>query len=268
MAMPHNLHEMNVSYISVFMFLCAVRCLVGSVHDTDFDFVGPVSWRMRSLLRRLPSASVPPPAPLAVMLRGLQSSATRTALSSTRPLRKKSGKPLETPDYKQTYLPYEAAPSTAELDRERRRFSLAPLLGYAGKKVPVKDLPANFFTYGKEGMSMPISIFKDQPDPVIAPEWTYPGIYENKRACKVHRIEELLEMQAKNSWPSPWVREKLDHRLNHTLGSMRGRMRNFVHIEQNRYLREKGTASKSKKTGTAPTAVKADPDKKAAVAKK
>lgn len=67
-------------------------------------------------------------------------------------------------------------------------------------------------------MSIPISIFKDQQDPVIGPEWTYPGIYENKIACQLDYTSELFEMERSNSFKSEWQRNKLD---NHVQRSVR-----------------------------------------------
>ena len=136
-------------------------------------------------------------------------------LRATSRLHKRSGKPTETPDYKQVYLPYEVAPTKAELDRERRRFSQCPF-GKENQRraIDVKDVPANMYTFGKEGMSIPIGIFKDQPDPVIGAECTYPGIYENKIACKQMFAYELFEMEANNAYESPLQRHVLNNQIN------------------------------------------------------
>jgi hypothetical protein len=187
-------------------------------------------------------------------------------LHPTTGLRKKIGKPLETPDYKQAYLPYETAPTASELESKRRAFAFAPFW-LNGKKIPVKDVPANMFTFGKEGMSVPISILKEQADPVIGPEWTYPGIYENKIAAKSHQFDELLDMEASNKWPSPWLKGKLENQVNKQLGAIRNRMMVLSMTEANRFIKEKGAAPKGKAASKAP-ATPADPDKKAAAAAK
>ena len=115
-------------------------------------------------------------------------------------LLKKSGKPTDVKEYKQVYLPYEGeAPSKADLERERRKFMHCPALFTDGTRrmMPVVTVPDNMYTFGKEGMSIPIAIFKDQQDPVIAPEWTYPGIYENKIAGQVNLFSELADLETK-----------------------------------------------------------------------
>jgi hypothetical protein len=176
---------------------------------------------------------------------------------------KKAGKPLETPPaHKQVYLPYETAPTKSELDRERRRFATCPSALQSGKVLPVADVPENMYTYGKEGMALSISIFKDQTDPVIGPEHTYPGIYENKIACRVSKLEDLFEAERTSSFESPWQEQKLANRVGAAMGSTRARMAVLTQKQHFRFSDDK-TASKApgKKGGTAaPT--KGDPDKK------
>lgn len=142
-----------------------------------------------------------------------------------RTLRKRSGKPLELPDYKQVYLPYDEEPSAAELDNARKKFSVA----YHGrcenrKLVEVKNVPRNMFTYGKEGMSVPISIFKEQADPVIGPEWTYPGIYENKIVSQPWYLEELFDREKNNTFESPWQKQVLDNQVKKRMAKVAWRM--------------------------------------------
>ncbi|KAG5510869.1 hypothetical protein JKF63_06370 [Porcisia hertigi] len=146
-------------------------------------------------------------------------------LRCTPPLLKRSGKPGDLPAYKQAYLPYDVAPTKMELDRERRKFMHA----YSGrmehrKMIEVKDVPQNMYTYGKEGMSIPISIFKDQADPVIGPEWTYPGIYENKIVAQQWYMEELFNREKSNTFESPWQRQVLDNQVKRRLGKVAWRM--------------------------------------------
>lgn len=146
-------------------------------------------------------------------------------LSRTVILYKRSGKPGDLPAYKQVYLPYDVPPTKMELDRERRKFMHA----YSGRQehrrlVEVKDVPENMYTYGKEGMSIPISIFKEQADPVIGPEWTYPGIFENKIVAQQWHMEELFDREKKNSFESPWQRQVLDNQVKSRLGRVAWRM--------------------------------------------
>nr|CCM13066.1 hypothetical protein, conserved [Leishmania guyanensis] len=146
-------------------------------------------------------------------------------LACTTALLKRSGKPGDLPDYKQAYLPYDIVPTKMELDRERRKFMHA----YSGrmehrKMVEVKDVPQNMYTYGKEGMSIPISIFKDQTDPVIGPEWTYPGIFENKIVSQHWYMEELFDREKSNTFESPWQRQVLDNQVKRRLGKVAWRM--------------------------------------------
>lgn len=147
------------------------------------------------------------------------------ALAVTPLLFKRSGKPSDFPDYKQVYLPYDTVPTKMELDRERRRF----LHAYTGrmehrKMVEVKDVPQNMYTYGKEGMSIPISIFKEQADPVIGPEWTYPGIYENKIVAQHWYMEELFDREKTSSFESPWQKQVLDNQVKRRLSKVAWRM--------------------------------------------
>lgn len=149
----------------------------------------------------------------------------RGAFICTAVWRKRSGKPSDLPEYKQAYLPYDTAPTRLELDRERKRFTHAFTGRQEHKKmVEVKDVPQNVYTYGKEGMSIPISIFKDQPDPVIGPEWTYPGIYENKIVAQHWYLEELFDREANNSFESPWQKQVLDNQVKRRMGKVMWRM--------------------------------------------
>lgn len=127
---------------------------------------------------------------------------------------KRVGKPTETPDYKQAYLPYDEMPTAYELENARRKFFTA----YHGrcehrKLVDVKNVPQNMYTFGKEGMSLPIAIFKNQPDPVIGPEWTYPGIYENKIVAQQWYMEELFDREKHQTFESPWQQRVLDNQV-------------------------------------------------------
>lgn len=145
--------------------------------------------------------------------------------SCTLALRKRSGKPLELPDYKQAYFPYDEEPSRTELESARKKFSVA----YHGrcehkKLVEVKNVPQNMFTYGKEGMSIPISILKDQPDPVIGPEWTYPGIYENKIVAQPWYMEELFDREKKQQFESPWQKQILNNQVKKRMTKVAWRM--------------------------------------------
>lgn len=168
--------------------------------------------------------------------------ATRTAL-------KKIGKSTETPDYKQAYLPYEVAPTAAELESARKRFSHAYYGQEEFRKLhEVKDVPANMYTYGKEGMSIPIAIFKDQQDPVIGPEWTYPSIYENKIACRYYTMHQLFEQEKKGTFDSPWLQDVLDERVEQNLQTVQRRMGMLNMKNMNVFHKERGA---SKKVGAA-----------------
>ncbi|KAH9599961.1 hypothetical protein LSM04_004953 [Trypanosoma melophagium] len=163
---------------------------------------------------------------------------------------KRTGKPLDTPDYKQEYLPYDTAPTKLEMERERKKLQNA----YYGrmehrKLVEVKEVPLNVFTYGKEGMSVPISIFKEQKDPIISPEWTYPGIYENKIAAQHWFTEELFNREKNNEFESPWQRQVLDNQIKRRLGKVAFRMR-MVNIKAvDLFQKERGSAKRGA-TGT------------------
>jgi hypothetical protein len=175
--------------------------------------------------------------------------------SVTGVLLKKSAKPdKDIPEYKQAYLPYEVAPTKAELDNARRRFLQAPFgKGDLRRMVDVKDVPQNMYTYGKEGMSVPIAIFKDQVDPIIGPEWTYPGIYENKISCQHDFTHELFEMERTNSFKSPWQRTKLDNHVRAAVNKVKSRMRIATIRHPDVFHRERGGGTKLV-TGTTPAA--------------
>jgi hypothetical protein len=193
-------------------------------------------------------------------------------------LLKKIGKPLETPDYKQAYLPYEVAPTPAEIERERRNFSSYPSsASNYERSVRVVDVPANLYTYGKEGMSVPIAIFKDQVDPVIGPEHTYPGIFENKVALRHAGVQEMLNMEAAGTL-SPFQRDLLEERLDFQDRLQRLRMGVLKMRYHNRYAKDRaGGGTKAGMTGDAaaaatgkgkgaPAGKGGDPDKAAAAA--
>ena len=132
-------------------------------------------------------------------------------------LLKKSGKPADNmPASKQVYLPYDIAPSKAELDAARRKFSRVSVVKPDGTTVvyPVRDVPENMFTYGKEGSSVAIAIFKDEQDPVIGPEHTYPGIYENKVLLRTLTVAELQDGVDSGNLDSPLRRGQLAVRVN------------------------------------------------------
>jgi hypothetical protein len=198
------------------------------------------------------------------------------AFGATSVLLKKSGKPLETPPYKQVYLPYDDPPTAAELERERRKF--AKVKGNTAQTrdqtFDVVDKPENFYTYGKEGMSIPISIWKDQPDPVIAAEHTYPGIYENKVALKLRSETELIAMRENNSWDSPWQEDMLRSNIDEKLRKVRWRMMFLKDREENVFLKErkiptpgaKGAKGSNPDKGKAAAAAPADKAKAAPAA--
>lgn len=163
-------------------------------------------------------------------------------VARTAVLLKKGGKPADAaPEWKQAYLPYETAPTAAEIERERQRFSNVYYnRGDARKLYPVKNVPKNMYTYGKEGFTLPIAIFKDQADPVIGPEWTYPGIYENKIACRHYHVEELVEMEEKGTLPSPWLRQTLHNSLRRQVDKVKGHMAAMKLRELQPMQRERG----------------------------
>eukprot|EP00758_Cryptobia_borreli_P008741 Tbor_TRINITY_DN5417_c1_g1::TRINITY_DN5417_c1_g1_i1::g.24986::m.24986 len=162
---------------------------------------------------------------------------------------KKSGKPADiAPEYKQAYLPYETAPTNAELEREHQRFSTIMVgRGDQRKSFPVKRVPKNMYTYGKEGFTVPIALFKNQPDPVIGPEWTYPGIYENKIACRHYHTEELMEMRENNNFPSEWLRNVLDNQTKGELRKIKTRMM-FLNLKRLTPMQKERSAAASKKS--------------------
>ncbi|KAG8348320.1 hypothetical protein TRVL_00846 [Trypanosoma vivax] len=159
---------------------------------------------------------------------------------------KRSGKPSETPDYKQVYLPYDEPPTEKELQRERKKFQYA----YHGrmehrKLVEVKEVPLNLYTYGKEGMSIPLAIFKDQQDPIIGPEWTYPGIYENKIAAQHWYTEELFNKEDNNCFDTPWQRQILDNQVKRRMSRVAVRMRRLNLKAVDLFQKDRGPAKRS-----------------------
>eukprot|EP00388_Colpodella_angusta_P023283 GDKJ01059489.1.p1 GENE.GDKJ01059489.1~~GDKJ01059489.1.p1 ORF type:complete len:122 (-),score=14.48 GDKJ01059489.1:60-386(-) len=102
------------------------------------------------------------------------------------------------------------------------------------------------YTYGKEGFTLPIAIFKDQTDPVIGPEWIYPGIYENKIACRHYHNEELSEMQDNKSFPSPWLEGVLDNQTKKELGRVRAKMASLKLRELRPMQKERGAGGANK----------------------
>ena len=199
-------------------------------------------------------------------------------------LLKKSGKPTDVKEYKQVYLPYEGdAPTKMEVERERRKFMHCGLLYRDGTRrmLPVTTVPENMFTFGKEGMSIPIAIFKDQKDPVIGPEHTYPGIYENKIAGQPATLNDLYEMEkntpvnmtdsqivdqhcaqkmdkrsgasvsrsADGGFASPFQRHVLDKLMEDRLEMIRIRVGLLKLAHTNRYNKERKAAQEFKKKG-------------------
>jgi hypothetical protein len=195
-----------------------------------------------------------------------KSKSTFALFTPTISLLKKSGKPLETPDYKQAYLPYEKVPSEREIEAARNQFSTCPdwRTGYT-KRIRVLDVPKNLYTYGKEGSSVPISIFKDQEDPIIGPEHTYPGIYELKISLRHNTLAELFEMNDTDSFKSPWQKERLHQELEEKEDLVQKKMQNMRWRNyRTRYGRER-VAGPTKNVkggggGAAPAAAKKDPD--------
>lgn len=175
------------------------------------------------------------------------------SFSTSAVLRKRSGKPDNVLPYTQPYLPYETAPTKQELERERRRFAKQPgnTADTCKQTFDVKEVPENMFTYGKEGMTIPISIFKDQQDPVIAPEWTYPGIFENKVVMKLTETSELFEMDRTNTFKSPWQKMILEERVDDVIDGHRHRMMRFTQRDHHKYMNErKAVTTKATKGGT------------------
>eukprot|EP00760_Papus_ankaliazontas_P002640 PhM_4_TR11202/c0_g1_i1/m.34124 len=158
---------------------------------------------------------------------------------------KKSGKPMETPDYKYVYAPWDDnGPTPDQIKKAHEKFKRPVFHHILRKPVEVSKVPENMYTYGKEGMSVPISIFKDQSDPVIGPEWTYPGIYENKR-MKVQSYEELVRKQEEGTI-SGWEQQSLQTRTR-TLIARHGMKLNAVKIKNWLPLsKEKGKKPKSR----------------------
>lgn len=158
---------------------------------------------------------------------------------------KRGGKPTETPDYKQVYLPYDVEPTKAELEAARRKFSTAYYARREHRKsVEVRDVPKNMYTYGKEGMSLPIAIFKDQSDPVIGPEWTYPGIYENKIAARQWYLDELFEKEEKGGFDSPFQKQILDNQVKKRMSRVAWRMSMLNLRTVDVFRRERGASKR------------------------
>ena len=109
-------------------------------------------------------------------------------------LLKKAGKPGDPQPVKYAYTPWAdgEGPTPAKIAATRGRFQNLKYWRTPQSVIQVRDVPENMYTYGKEGMSLPIAIFKDQPDPVIGPEWTYPGIYDMKKFCQHKSFEDLV----------------------------------------------------------------------------
>lgn len=197
----------------------------------------------------------------------------RCFFSATPLLLKKSGKPTETPPApKQAYLPYDVAPTKAELEAARRKFMrVARTNRVTGKTITynVTDVPENMYTYGKEGMQIPISIFKDETDPIIAAEHTYPGIYENKILLKHMTTGELMDAFEKNEFDSPLRRGQLMVRVNTASSSMAMRMANMARRMETKWEQDRaGSGSKpaAAKVAAKGGDAKANPDAKAAAA--
>ena len=186
---------------------------------------------------------------------------------------KKIGKPMDLPPYKQVRLPYKEPPTEAEIQRERKKF-MAKFPGPSSKSksnyYEVPTVPDNMYTYGKEGMSLPIAIFKDQPDPVISAEHTYPGIYENKIACQhvsfndmVRMSEEQAELdlekneledvntemtgtKQKKGWDSPFRKFEFQEYLTHHRLSLQYQLRS---MKDRQYLPYQKTQENKKSGG-------------------
>ena len=182
-------------------------------------------------------------------------------------LLKKSGKPLEMPDYKQAYLPYEKAPTDREIQAANAAFQNCPdwQSGYT-KKLRVLEVPQNLYTYGKEGMTVPISIFKDQDDPVIGPEHTYPGIYELKIALRHHTLGEYMDMAENETFQSPMQKEAMYDMLDEKERIVDARMRWMsARSFRTKYSRDRAAGAGGAKTVKSATPTKGgDPDTAAA----
>ncbi|KEG13342.1 hypothetical protein DQ04_01061100 [Trypanosoma grayi] len=173
-------------------------------------------------------------------------------LFATHVVLKRTGKPSDAQEYKQVYLPYDTAPTKSEMERERKKLQHAYYGRMENRKlVEVKEVPQNVYTYGKEGMSLPIAIFKDQQDPVIGPEWTYPGIYENKIAAQHWYMEELFDKESVNKYDSVWQKQILDNQVKRRMAKVAFRMRQVNMKAVDLFQKERGSAKRGA-TGAAP----------------
>ncbi len=159
-------------------------------------------------------------------------------------------------------MPYDVAPTKAELEAARRKFMRVPVTNkLTGKTIPyqVKDVPENMYTYGKEGMQIPIAIFKDEQDPIIGPEHTYPGIYENKILLKSMSVGDLIDAMETNEFDSPLRRQQLMTRVNSISGGMAFRMANLKARMESKWAADRGAGGG--KPAAAKVAAKAATDK-------
>jgi hypothetical protein len=195
----------------------------------------------------------------------LRRSVASRAFCRTAVALKKSGKPDDkAPAPKQAYLPYDVAPSKGEMEAARRKFMKVTYRYPSGatSTLPVKDVPENLFTYGKEGVALPISIFKGEDDPVIGPEHTYPGIFENKVLLKAMSVSDLQRGVEEGTLDSPLRRQQLQTRINAASGRMAIAMANFKRSYEPLIVRER--VIKGVKAKATPAAAKPNPDAAAA----
>ena len=168
-----------------------------------------------------------------------------------RKLLKKSGKPTELPEYKYVYAPWEGdGPSQEQIERARRKFQTAASWKPPYKPMTVPHVPDNMYTFGKEGMTVPIAIFKGQEDPVIGPEWTYPGIYDIKKYAAATTTEQLImkdrELRSQGESLPYWQRRSLRVRTNN-INFMAGvKIRRVRYGAWRPFQRVKGKKTKSR----------------------
>ncbi|KNH04384.1 hypothetical protein XU18_4351 [Perkinsela sp. CCAP 1560/4] len=175
---------------------------------------------------------------------------------------KKSGKPTTYAELKYVYTPWtDNGPPPEKIAAARGKFSHLKFWRVPHTVVPVSEVPENMYTFGKEGMALPISIFKDQPDPVIGPEWTYPGIYDMKKYSKAVSFEDLVTKKdrlndERKTQPGEyvdtdepldyWERRQLRARTLHTLRVIQTRMMKASRYTWFPYSRKKGKKAKSR----------------------
>jgi hypothetical protein len=102
-------------------------------------------------------------------------------------------------------------------------------------------------------MTVPIAIFKEQQDPVIGPEWTYPGIYENKIACVMMYTYELFEMEKNGTLQSPLQKHILANQINKRIRRTSSRLGMMKLREAVPMTKDRGASAAKKATPTGGT---------------